>query len=335
MTGSSSNPRWLVQAAEEHPRRVDPRYREEDPAEVLPGDVCVVGPYNRSDPASHRPGSVGHLCVVIDVAGDHGWFTGMLAGTATELATEVDAILGPECSGLGYELAVHSRYFGPLWTVQVRRRIGAIEESVVRQLDDLSRRDEPIDVELRRGLPLQPDGIEPRYAALRALSEELDDLTDHCRRRRHDLGAPVLDPAIGSAVVLDALLAETGWQERVAPARPPTALLDCLRNAFPSLTMDQQHAAMPLLEAAVLARPQTRVCDISEADLVDHMDPGALAGAIAESDESVPVTRVLSHPRCWSGWSEGTPSTNSLCRRSGSRTIVALPSSDKTLREAA
>lgn len=190
MTRSPGTPAWLAQAAEEHPCRPDPRYQEEDPAEVLPGDVCVVGPYNHDDPASRRLGTVGHLFVVIGVAGDEGWFTGMLAGTDTELATEVDAVLEPESSGLGYEIVVHSRYFGPLWTAQVRRRVGAIEESVLKQLDELSLRDEPIGVELRRGLPLQPEGIDPRYPSLHTLSEELDNLTDHCRRRRPFLRSP-------------------------------------------------------------------------------------------------------------------------------------------------
>ena len=69
----------------------------------------------------------------------------------------------------------------------MRRRVGAVEESVLGQLDELSHRDEPIGVTLKRGLPLQPEGIDPRYPALRVLSEELDSLTDHCRRRLHDL----------------------------------------------------------------------------------------------------------------------------------------------------
>ena len=153
---------------------------------MLPGDICVVVSYDPFDSARRGIGATGHLFVVIDEAGDEAWFTGMLAGTETELATEVDAILEPECSGLGYEVVVHSRYRGPLWTAQVRRRVGAVEEAVRSQLDELSHRDEPGDVSLRRGLPLQPEGIDPRYPALRALSEELDDLTDHCRRR-HDL----------------------------------------------------------------------------------------------------------------------------------------------------
>ena len=184
MSGERGSSGWLQQALAAHPRRSDPRFREEEPAEVLPGDVCVVGPMEPTAPAGDRLGTIGRLFVVVEEAEGEGGFTGMLATAETELATEVDAILEPQSSGLGYEVAVLSRYFGPLWTVQVRRRLGAVDETVLVQLDELSHRDEPIGVTLRRGLPLQPDGIDPRYPVLRALSEELDNLTDHCRRRR-------------------------------------------------------------------------------------------------------------------------------------------------------
>ena len=332
MTGASSTPRWLAQAAEEHPGLSDGRYREDEPAEVRLGDICVVAPLDPSGPAGNRLGTVGHLFVVVDETNEEGWFTGMLAGTETELATEVDAILEPECSGLGYEVVAHSRYFGPLWTVQVRRRIGAIEEPVLKQLDELSYRDEPIGVGLRRGLPLQPERVDPRYPALRTLSGELDNLTDHCRRRRHDLGVPVLDPALGKASVLEYFLAETGWKERIASARSSTALRDHLLDALPSLSRDQQHAAMPLLESAMLARPAARASGISEESLEDHVDSAGLARALAQADESVPVTRVLSHRKCWSG---GTRSTIGIRPRNADRMIVTLPGSNALLKDAA
>ena len=173
MSGTSNPSPWLVQAVEEHSGLSDQRYREDEPVEVLPGDVCVVGPFDPAVSDGHRLGMIGHLFVVIDETADEGWFTGMLAGTETELATEVDAILDPERSGLGYEIVVHSRYRGPLWTVQVRRRVGAVDDLVLSELDELSYRDEPVGVSLRRGLPLQPEGFDPRYPALRTLSEEL------------------------------------------------------------------------------------------------------------------------------------------------------------------
>ena len=332
VTGASSTPRWLAQAAEEHPSLSDGRYREDEPAEVRLGDVCVVAPLDPSESAGRRLGTASHLFVVVKEAEGEGWFTGIMASAETELATEVDAVLAPECSGLGYEIVVHSRYFGPIWTVQVRRRIGAVDEAVLAQLDELSFRDEPTDVNLRLGLPLQPEGIDPRYPALRALSVELDSLTDHCRRRRHDLGAPVLDPAVGTSPVLEVLLAETGWKERIVPARPSTDLRDQLLDAFPSLTKDQQHAAMPLLESALRARLGVRASSISEVSLDGHSDPVALARAVSEADESIPVTRVLSHRKCWRG---GTRQTQNIYQRSANRIIVVLPSSDILLREVA
>ena len=333
VTGTSSTPRWLAQAAEEHPGLSDGRYREDEPAEVRLGDICVVAPLDPSDSAGHRLGTVGHLFVVVEEAEGEGWFTGIMASAETELATEVDAVLAPECSGLGYEIVVHSRYFGPIWTVQVRRRIGAVDEAVLAQLDELSFRDEPTDVNLRLGLPLQPEGIDPRYPALRALSVELDSLTDHCRRRRHDLGAPVLDPAVGTSPVLEVLLAETGWKERIVPARPSTTLRDRLLDAFPGLTKDQQRAAMPLFESALLAHSSdVRAADALVSSVDDHIDPGALARVLAGTDESLPVVRVISHRECWA---HGGFSTIGIRRRSVNRIIVALPSSDVLLKEAA
>ena len=308
----------------------DQRYREEEPVAVLPGDVCVIGPFDQAASTDDRLGTIGHLFVVIDEIKDEGWFTGMLAGTETELATEVDAILGPERSGLGYEIVVHSRYLGPLWTVQVRRRVGAVDDSVLSELDELSYRDEPVGVSLRRGLPLQPEGFDPRYPALRTLSEELDNLTDHCRRRRHDLGAPVLDPALGKASVLEVLLAETGWKERVASARPSTAFRDHLLDGFSSLTRDQQHAAMPMLDLALLAEAPLRGMDVLRNALKRHVDPDALADAISGSTDTGRVTRVTSHRLCWR---TRTSAAMRCVIGSDRRLVVMLPSSDAALSE--
>ena len=332
MVSSTSDPRpWLLQAVEEHPGLSDQRYREEEPDAVLPGDICVVGPFDPAASVDHRLGMVGHLFVVIDETGDEGWFTGMLAGTETELATEVDAILEPECSGLGYEIVVHSRYRGPLWTVQVRRRVGAVDDSVLSELDELSYRDEPVGVSLRRGLPLQPEGIDPRYPALRTLSEELDNLTDHCRRRRHDLGAPILDPAVGKASVLEVLLAETGWKERIASVRSSTAFRDHLLDSFSSLTRDQQYAAMPLLDLALLAEAPVHGMEVLGNALQGHVDPDALTDAISGSTDTGPVIRVTSHRLCWR---TGTSAAIRCITGSGRRLVIMLPSSDAALSEA-
>lgn len=166
---------WLAEALVASASARCRDFSEDAPSDVAPGDICVVRPYDRTD-------TIGRLFVVVDTA--DGWCEGMLAGAETELATEVDAILPPSDTGLGYEIAVHSRFDGPVWIVQVLARVGAVGSSVLDDLERLAWSDYA-QVSVCLGLPLQPEGIDPRYPALRALSAELDTLTDHCHRRRH------------------------------------------------------------------------------------------------------------------------------------------------------
>jgi len=186
MNGSSKTPSWLQDALSQATRPIAAQtdLREESPTDVLPGDLCVVAPFDRGD-------RVGRMFLVTEIA--ESWCTGMMVGIETELATEVDAILPPEVSCLSYETAVHSRYHGPIWVVQIRRRVGAVEGSVLAEIERLAWSDEA-DVSLSVGQPLQPDGIDPRFPALQALSTSLDELTGHCRRRRHDLAPAVPVP---------------------------------------------------------------------------------------------------------------------------------------------
>lgn len=183
MSSTSKAPDWL-QRALRNPAVASEEFREQEPTDLLPGDVVVVGPYDDAN-------ACGRLLVVVDV--DKGHFHGMLAMPETEFATSVDAVLAPESTGLGYEIAVLTRFHGAVWTVQVRQRVGAIEIPVLEELEKLSWNDEPADITLVRGQPLQPEGIDPSYPARRALSLEFDALIEHYRC--HDL-VPILDPAI-------------------------------------------------------------------------------------------------------------------------------------------
>ena len=158
-------PAWLSQA--QRPGASERPYFDDDPTEVLPGDICIVEPFGHG-------ASIGRLFVIVDA--ESGWCEGMLASSETELATEVDAILPSSVTGLGYPVAVHSRYSGPIWEQQVRRRVGALEMETLEQLEALTWNDEA-DVDLTVGMPLQPEGFDPRFAALQALSAELDALT--------------------------------------------------------------------------------------------------------------------------------------------------------------
>lgn len=78
-----------------------------------------------------------------------------------------------------------------------------------------------------------------RGCPLRSLSAELNALTDHCRRRRGELDQPVLDPALADVVVLQALLAERGWELKVGSALSTPAFRDRLLVALPLLSPDE------------------------------------------------------------------------------------------------
>ena len=289
MTSASKAPAWLHDELSEHPSQTDPQYREEEPIEVLPGDVLVVGTFD-------DPGSGGHLLVAVD--SEDGWFKGMLVNAQTELATDVDAILPPSLTGLGYEVTAHTRFHGPLWTVQVRRRVGAVEMSTLDQLEKLSWSDEPNGVTLRRGQPLQPEGIDPRFPPLRSLSLEFDRLTEHYRRRCHDL-TPILDPFVGEVGVLNKLLHEPGWEHKIKSASISQEFCDYFLNSYPQLSPDEQRAAQLIGEQAQKAQPSRPFFLGSDFDIPGHKDESSLAIGIGQIQETLPFIEVLTHSKCW------------------------------------
>jgi len=262
---------------------------EDEPAEVLPGDICVVHSMNG------RPGS-GRLFVVTDVA--DGSCRGMLAGIETELATEVDALLPASLTGLGYEIAVYTRFSGAIWIAQISRRVGAVAGDVLDQLLVLAWNDEPDGVVLPCGVALQPAGIDPRYPALRRMSVALDELTEHCHRRRGELVAPVLDPAIGQLDVLRAIASEPRPLAILASAEASQELIDELLAALPQLSRDEQRAVQPLLERALSASPPTPSA-AAAGEIADHRCGQALAQVVSRAATRGPAVRVLSHRRCW------------------------------------
>ncbi|HMR94447.1 MAG TPA: hypothetical protein PKE05_02835 [Microthrixaceae bacterium] len=284
----SDVPAWLTEAVVSAPGDSDPALREESPVDVLPGDICTVAPFGRSEGPRR-------LFLVVE-AGD-GWCEGMIASVETELATEVDVLLPAAETGLGYPIAIHTRYLGPVWTTQVQRRVGAVAADTLAEIERLAWNDEA-QVAVRVGLPLQPEDIDSRYPALRSLSAELNALTDHCRRRRGELDQPVLDPALADVVVLQALLAERGWELKVGSALSTPAFRDRLLVALPLLSPDERRAVMPLLERATVADPAPAVAVDAMPALAGHSQPDALGRTVASRAEGTVVT-VLSHWRCW------------------------------------
>lgn len=279
-------PDWLVEALS----ATEPRPRAPEaqtPVEVHPGDICVVYPFSRSD-------AVGRLFLVRDTG--EGWCEGMLAGVETELATEVDAVLSADLTGLGYPVAVHSRFHGPVWITQVARRVGSVGLHVLDDLERLAWNDEA-GVELALGLPLQPKGIDPRYPALEALSTELDVLTDHCRRRRNELSQPLLDPVLADVDILHQLLTEPGWEAALTRAVSTPQFRDRLLAALPELSKDERRVVMPFIERAALSTSRPEPAATVGEVVADHRDPLALAQAVAQ--HPVPAVTVLTHRHCW------------------------------------
>lgn len=284
----SDLPAWLTEAlAATTPSPSDPKLREDSPTEVLSGDICVVKPFDRSD-------ALPRLFLVVEVG--EGWCEGMLASVETELATEVDVVLGSSETLLDYPIVVHTRYLGPIWMTQISRRLGAVVSETLDAIERLAWNDEA-DVALPVGLPLQPDPIDPRYPALRTLSAELDALTDHCRRRRGELEQPILDPALADVAVLRTLLAERGWEVKVVSALSTPEFRESLLGALPLLSPDERRSVMPLLERATLGHP-VRVVSEARPVLSEHVQPEALARSVASFAEDA-VVKVLSHRLCW------------------------------------
>ena len=267
----------------------DTELQEAEPTEVLPGDVCVVRLMN-------GPPSPGRLFVVTDV--EDGCCQGMLAGIETELATEVDALLAPSFTDLGYEIAVYTRFLGAVWITQISRRVGAVTGEVLDQLLALAWSDEPDGVVVPRGVPLQPAGIDPRYPALARMSAKLDQLTDHCHRRRGDLAAPVFDPAIGRLDVLRAVASEPGSPSVMASAEASQELVDELLTSFPQLGRDEQRALQPVLERAFASRRSTSSVGAAD-EIAGHRCGPALTRVVSRAATRSPMVTVLSHRRCW------------------------------------
>ena len=307
MNGPSEVPDWLERALRNR-KVADDEFREQEPIDLLPGDVVVVGPY---DDAS----AYGRLLVVVDV--DKGYFTGMMAITETDLATAVDAVLAPEVTGLRYPIVVLTRFLGPLWTVQVRQRVGALTIPILEELEALSWNDEPPNVTLPSGQPLQPEGVDPHYPFRQALSLEFDILTEHYRRRCHDL-TPILDPVIAEADVLALILTEPHWEEHIHPASASHRFQEKLLASLPSMSKDQRLAARPFIEKS-LHRPETTTVNSCVEDRIAfHRDSPALATTVIEQQDILPSTLVVTHTRCWTG---SIPEVSHL-EREGTRTLV-------------
>lgn len=323
MSNSPNIPDWLVEARERHQQTASPDFREEKPADILPGDICVVSPID------DRP-EIGLLFLVTDVHID--WCSGMMITADAELATEFDAILSPEEAALRYQIVIHTHYFGPIWMrPQIRSRIGAIEIPVLESLEDLARGSESPAMSLKRGQPLQPEGMDPRFPPLKLLSLEFDRLTEHFRC--HDL-VPILDPAVGEKEVLKELLCERGWDQKIKsePIHSSSRFRDSYSKSLPQLSRDERRAAQSIGELALRSSPYRELASEPQLDDLGHKDSESLVDDIGRIQEEPPFVTILTHPKCWN---REFPSEVSATFGSREATVYFASMTDAPLQEAA
>lgn len=321
MSDTSETPDWLRNALLEHAAGSE-EFSDDSPSDLLPGDIVVVEPYEGANACDY-------LLVVADT--ENGHFKGMLALAETEHAIDVDAILTPEITSLSYPIAVLTRFHGPMWSVQVRQRVGAIEIHVLEELEELSWNDEPADISLRRGLPLLPEGVDPRYPDRRALSLEFDRLTEHFRRRCHDL-VPILDPFVGEISVLKELLHESGWENQIISTSIPSEFIDRFLDSCYQLSPDQQRAAQLLGEQALISNRSKQLPLESKLDISGHRDKASLVTEIGQTGEILPFMEVLTHSKCWN---QSIPSPTSAIIESRKVHIGFTLLGDEALQEVA
>lgn len=290
MSDSFETPNWLREALQDHTVGVK-EFREDNPADLLPGDVVVVGPYEDAS-------AFGNLFVVVDA--ENGCCKGMLAVAEIEHAIDVDAVLAPGETGLSYPVAVLTRFQGPVWAVQVRQRVGAIETHVLEELEKLSWNDDPAGISLRRGLPLLPEGIDPRYPDRRTLSLEFDRLTENYRRRCHGL-LPIIDPTVAEADILPEFLSEPGWEQHTRFMSVPHEFQQNLATSITALSNDQQLAARTLIEKSLHCTQRRNVSSEPDSTMATHRASHTLASTVFGQQDPLPATLVLTHPKCWEG----------------------------------
>ena len=141
------------------------------------GDLRIVSPTAGDRPAESR------LCLVVGVDPTDEFADVVLTHTAPELATSVDGVVPPELSGAPYDIVVQTDLRGAVWTLQLGRRVGWIDEPALKNLTSivLGRTEDPDSsgVGLHAGIPLQGP-TDRRWSFKEEEGAELRRLTANC-----------------------------------------------------------------------------------------------------------------------------------------------------------
>lgn len=141
------------------------------------GDLRIVAPTAGDRPAESR------LCLVLGVDPTDEFADVVLTHTAPELATSVDGVVPPELSGAPYDIVVQTDLRGAVWTLQLGRRVGWIDEPALNNLTSivLGRTEDPDSSGggLHAGIPLQGPA-DRRWSFKEEEGAELRRLTANC-----------------------------------------------------------------------------------------------------------------------------------------------------------
>lgn len=283
----NDRPDWLARAVAAH-SATPSSWRQEEPTDVIEGDVLVVGAMDGEAPDC--------LVIAVDVDAQRRCFLAVRATNELPLAGADDVILGCEDTDLPYRVAALTCLVGHLWFVQVSRRVGALTENVAASVraglvgaDDGFQRS-------RRGVPLQDPRSDLRWAALEAEANRMRVLAADCDRRRHDplIALPFIDPEfLTGSRPETAMDPETFERLRNRTRRFSPS---CIQWAVDNLSNQKLRAFRPLLATTAPAGPGGSSPEAAAGDPRPPLDPGAelLQRTIEDGLRDAPFVKIAS-----------------------------------------
>ncbi len=180
-------PNWL-RAAKAQWEQTGYQWHESEPVDVIQGDIIVAGDMDFSEP--------NRMLAVLGSDPDRRCFLGALMTDEISLAAAGDLVLEPHETDLPYRVAILTGLVKFLWFVQIDKRVGAMTEEGLQSALALYAGSEHEFQYSRRGMPLQYEEWDMRWADLEAEAQLLRKLSKDCTERREndDIDLPYIDP---------------------------------------------------------------------------------------------------------------------------------------------
>lgn len=180
---------WLNEALSQR-TRVEYPWRESEPLDVMSGDIVVVGDMDLSLP--------NRMIMVLSTEPERRCFFGALVTNELSLATADALILESEDTDLPYKIAVQAGTAGYFWFVQIEKRLGAVNAKILHVIIDVYAGGDNEFQYNRRGMPLQYEEWDLRWADLRDEVQIIRELERDCVENRENdyIDLPYIDPRL-------------------------------------------------------------------------------------------------------------------------------------------